>query len=354
MRRRSLCAAVLVTLAGIAAPAAGCSLLESFPSYPEGSDAGRSGDGAHSADGPADRITTDGPADSPIPADALPSCNGGAGFCAPAVPGGWAGPAIFYEGPVGAAADCVSGYTMTYTGFVQPSGVPAVCTPCTCDPSPIACGAALTLPAAKGFCTGTDGGTDGGTYSLEGGCTGLSPYESIILTPYAGQCVPHGGDASLPGAWSSTATACAPTAATSMSTCAPGAFCLPQIPGPFSHRFCVSQAGDLACPAGGYGVKYLTYGTGTDSRGCTSCACGSPKGRLDLCQFDAALCPLAECSGGCTAAVQSFNGCVYTGSNASVSVAPMGTVGDASCPPSGGDPAGELTPTLPTTFCCTL
>ncbi len=131
--------------------------------------------------------------------------------------------------------------------------------------------------------------------------------------------------------------------------CAGGEVCVPPVASPFVS--CIAMAELSPCPSGPYTSRRVYYGAATDTRACTECSCSTPS---------------LECTGG-TVATFGNPGCAmqpHVAWNAPQSCADIHGAqsavydGDAvpssgPCTPVGGVPTGQLTPTSPTTICCT-
>jgi hypothetical protein len=331
--------------AGATAGAAGCSLLQSYDGY-VGTDATAPGEAG--GDTRAEAAEAAG--------QTLSACTmsqGANGLCAPAVPHGWAGPLILFEGPTDPAQVCASGYTSSCNGCLlhaSPSTAEATCAACSCDPSPVSCGVWL----APG-CPQQGQAFDGGFPFVAPGCyalpNGIDP--QMVVGSYAapvGSCAARGGQATVPPAWQESATACIPTAQLQQGSCASGEWCLATPPPPFPPAFCVSQPGTVDCPSGSpYVVTRTVYDDAGDTRGCSSCTCGAPDGGMNA------------MNGGCIGDIQSCMDDACAG--CSPVVCKLGIQGpvlvqidptfQGGCDHGGGQPTGQLTPTGATTFCCT-
>lgn len=137
--------------------------------------------------------------------------------------------------------------------------------------------------------------------------------------------------------------------------------CLPVPGAPFeADRLCVYKDGDVACSGTTYTSKRVFYTGTNDTRGCNTCTCGGITG--------------ASCAGSATIRAYSDAGCssqIYTSTSRAAGTNPFdyfcdntsafqsvrSTPGPVSgtpvCSSSGGAPNGTVTPTMPTTVCCT-
>jgi hypothetical protein len=300
--------------------------------------------------------------------------------CVAAAPAGWAGYVTLYDGVPTPDPDCPSAFPeKAYEGGAGLANDPATCSACQCDkpkgeicvPGPITvsddvcggkpfCAQMLAAPTAGGTCTGTDGAPGGFSNCGPGsGCgAGAAPCNvSVLSTPptvTAGSCRPSGGVAGLPAPrWGSLGRACG--GAISVATgCTNGSVCAPRAVAPFVSGLCIEQAGDIPCPAGPFSAKRVFYTSATDGRSCSACQCGDSAGATCTATtriYSGAM--RGTCSGDLVAMVDG-GACTALTGNPTVGVrgASVTPPKGGSCPPSGGQPVGTLTPAMPTTFCC--
>jgi hypothetical protein len=292
--------------------------------------------------------------------DALVDCadpDCGAVRCAPAVPRGWSGPALFYRGPTSAMApSCPAGTSVVSeanAGLVAP---PAVCTPCDCSvPSGGTCGAATATSYDSQVC---DGGVEAqlsgaGCKSFSVGDKTNSALGAVIPVTSPGACEVVGtATATLPEpSWSERTLLCALGALG--GGCAAGEVCVAAPAAPFEALVCIHRAGEEPCPSGPYATPFVTFSGWQEGRSCTPCGCGTPAG--------------ATCGGttkiyvgtGCTtlATEVPHDGATCKPWSTSTPFNSYAFVGDkapngGACPKTGAEPAGAVAPTGATTVCC--
>jgi hypothetical protein len=243
-----------------------------------------------------------------------------------------------------------------YNGFAD-LNAPSACGACSCGPAP------CQLPVG-GFANDGLGCQGPNSYpyqtpNWDGSCVTLSlpPFSlarSYSIDPTSlGACLPSAQPEPPPPEWAKQVLACR---FPMPLPCSPADhICLEQGPTPgFSLCIAASEKGDRACPAE-YPIKHVGYEKLSDTRLCSPCECGPPKG------------------GNCTAWVSRFESKDCTGPEDGTLIVETpfdcltsleGTLAFQStsakwitnepghCDPSGGVPSGEATPTEPTTFCC--
>jgi hypothetical protein len=316
----------------------------------------------------ADVRSDTGAADAPVMLDAnappdAPGFDAGAGCsgnltCAPPVPpGGWTGPLVLWEGS-GSAPACGSGFNPAYDGGANGAPASATCT-CTCgSPTGATCSAPVLSFNNKNNCHGMACGmvslsqgacTDVG--STGASCGSLSASSS---TASGGTCAADASASVPPWSWGSLAEACMPSALPDAG-CGAGGQCMPLLPLPFEAHVCILKQGTGACPGGGYDIARVYYGGAQDTRGCSSCSCGSPATGVD-CNANAqvVLWSSTGCDAGTTLVVSSPNpsNCetpVFKTQGATFTTTPKG----GTCTPVGGQATGGIVPQDPTTICCT-
>ena len=145
--------------------------------------------------------------------------------CVAAIPTGWSGYVVLYDGPTDSVPACPPPFIIAPSpGGADPVGAPATCSACVC-----------------------------------GAQTG-------------GSCPPAGGAAQLSApTFNRTAVTCD---GVSGASCAGGSCQL--VPStPFASGVCVEQAGDVGCPMP-FADRHLFFASISDMRGCTSCECAPP------------------------------------------------------------------------------
>ncbi len=238
----------------------------------------------------------------------------------------------------------------------------AACSVCKCGPpeNGFACGTPIATvwssqscnnapPCAKGPLT-----ANCSLLKVAATCaTGASSlYISVSADATGGSCVPTPQTAMVtPAKWATSFLVCAPEG--NPAPCSGGGVCAPA-PGPTSSfKLCISQPGDMACPAGPYITKTLINTNFTDTRGCSACACGEPQATCTGGQ--AMFAADGNCSQGgagepvpltCGSASIPSSSAYYA--RLTMTPTPM----NAMCPESGGLPIGTATATEPMTICC--
>lgn len=207
-----------------------------------------------------------------------PAC--GAGYrCVPAPPAGFSEVfALSTVGP-GLSPTCGGSYTVPQMSglYQEPAAAPAACD-CQCSPNSEVCRVAMDFYEGS-QCQGTSWPLTGADRLRSGRCEdvyfsklGTPGSESLRASVQApantnGRCTAT--NVTLPEvAWAVTGRGCAPDP-TSAAGCTAGS-CLPNPPqslGPL----CVSQAGDVVCPAA-FPTKRLFYTDVVDTRAC-ECGC---------------------------------------------------------------------------------
>lgn len=330
------------------------------PNY-DGPDAAHHGDAMNASDG------GDASADGPIE----PPCSG---ECVAFAASNWTGPFLLWLGPEPAAPPCPATAPMVvFEGHGDLDAGPLPCAPCACERPNGDCGLPSALTANAAICgmmkattphtpfdppTGWDGGC-AADVSIAAGklCNGAPCVESVTIAPLVvnetGCAVAQPPLPVDPPTWGTFARACQ---GSTSGTCADLLLCA-AAPAP-GFRRCVAQAGVVDCSASGptpYTEPHVFDHGVEDMRSCSPCSCGQPAG--STCTAEIAIFGNGACTGDA--------GYVVTvGSDASACVdtlagAPLGSksatpsvYAAGACPPSGGLPVGDASPTAPTTFCC--
>lgn len=294
--------------------------------------------------------------------------------CAPTVPFGWSGLAVLFEGVPAQEPACPAAFPSPnpYVGDNTPIAGNAACSACSCGaPAGQTCDlpdkynvqnkACGMNPSAMGTVDLPPnwGGACYGQVNYPGGQTTCGGPCNVALTAPAptvtgGTCPTGGGVPSVPALkWAIRGKACGDSSVG--AGCGAGKACLPKPPQPFLGGLCIYKSGENACPAGDFSVQHVFYEGADDTRGCGACSCGAPAGStcaasidvyndltIDTCVTKVATIP----AGGC---VDLLNNPTVSGAKATITQPPTG----GSCVPSGGQSMGQVTPTTPTTFCCT-
>jgi hypothetical protein len=279
--------------------------------------------------------------------------------CAPAPPPGWTGPVAFGEVSNDAGTPtCGDSYSMAFKGSAGLEVPPAVCN-CSCS---VPTGATCPMPAVSFFsdssCTAACGTpVTLSTSSCPDVPSGCSALQIASASPQGGSCSPTTNETFPPATWSRQSVECFPVPATSQGSCSAGNFCLPAPPA--SLAFCVSQPGvAAACPNGSsYNQGPFVEFSGvsmTESRRCSDCGCEPPTGAT--CDQPTGFSYISNC-GIPTVPFSTPSACAPAGSSSpnglpKANPLPL-TVHGGQCAPTGGVPAGTVTPDdTPTSFCC--
>jgi hypothetical protein len=310
---------------------------------------------------------------------------------------------MLYDGPPGGDPGCPSTYPVqAYAGNGQFNAPAAQCSTCTCgNPSGQQCQAtgpvdmqmSPSYPNTIDFILVTDGVCGGSSQcsgqlqvpnTWTGACYGPNGWlggqttcgagsnctngtgacnKSLVMQPLqvtGGQCAPSTQSPTVPPVtWGALGDACGGEAMITKG-CNAGRVCLPKAQAPFQSGLCVEKGGNNTCPpvAGSpYTVKHLFYGSASDTRGCSDCACDPPAGgtcsatvkvysdgTIDTCSTLVATLNATTTAGDC----KNLTGNPQVGSRQ----ATFSAVTGGTCNPTGGQATGAATPQSPTTFCC--
>jgi hypothetical protein len=286
-----------------------------------GSDGGGAGD---AKTGLSDTgAVDDQPNDAPPP-----SCT-----CTPQPPAGWTLVVFSSSG-----ASCGGAWAAQPTTLHDGMSAPTPTCGCTCGaPASVSCAIEFEngcpVPVtnlASSNCVETGSQVSfpgGGTYSVSGGTCAPEPTSSVP-----------------PLTWTNTLTSCNAAQPFVQGSCSTGDLCAPPVPSGF--QLCATQSGDVACP---FGTKHTEYTGDDDTRGCSTCTCGSASA--------------VTCGG----SIEEFsaNNCTGSYTNVSLPIAGGGTcqgsgssleyiqsTSGGSCTASGGTATGSAAPTGPITLCC--
>jgi hypothetical protein len=177
---------------------------------------------------------------------------------------------------------------------------------------------------------------------------------ALPVTPFGGACAPATASSTPPTSWKPAARACS----TSVGGACPNSneTCVAKLLG--SVGPCISQAGDVACPAA-YTQKTLYYDGNAvnDTRACdgSACSCAAPTG--STCDCGAFGCTVdLYTDGSCgtqQTSVPANNTCsLVTATPGSAKVVGATPVPGPCAPGGTATPGGGVTPTGPVTVCC--
>jgi hypothetical protein len=149
--------------------------------------------------------------------------------------------------------------------------------------------------------------------------------------------------------WGVDGRACAPTVTLAQVDCKSGSVCAPAPAAPYGAQLCIVQAGDVGCPSGPYTNRNTLYAGVDDTRGCSSCTCGTPTGGSCVASFSA----YPSSDGSCSGQPDIYDAPVKcAGVNDPADLRLTITTSSASCTPSPVSPTGSVSPMGPTTVCC--
>lgn len=297
------------------------------------------------------------------------TCSGN-NVCVDQAPSGWLGPIALYEGVPSATPSCSAPFSSeVFTLRKDPVQVPATCSTCSCSYNATSYPTGWWCEATwKNKATGTcpistgNGGTfgvsaAGPSVHVEGACNDLGssfPIHQFTNVRYAGEgAACKAGAAQSPtvpaATWSAGARGCA-LPFPNGNGCSAGNVCAPIPTAPFNGKLCVYQPGDVACPTVRYVTKKLYYANSTDTRTCSTCGCTASglTCNINIKGYSNAACTTETFS--TDAALSTPSACVA----ASARYYKYTVSKSASCSAIGGAPTGTITPTEPTTICCTI
>ncbi|MGK4007708.1 hypothetical protein WMF31_34140 [Sorangium sp. So ce1036] len=260
------------------------------------------------------------------------SCSG---FSCVAIPDGWRGPGLLYDGPASAEIACPAGFSERVDVGGRGVEATATCSPCSCGGPAGACGApeltaylddrcnrrltSATVPPGECFSFGAD-----------------LPFESYrAAPPDAASCEASGGEPTGPAPrFRAEGLVCARPPGE--DGCDAGEACAPrEIDGPFERGVCVYREGDWRCPQG-FDERHVFARDMDDRRGCTRCTCDASG---VTCTATTTLFDDDECRRQ-AATVPHDERCLE---NAPSAVAlRVEVAGTGSCQPRGGMPTGEV------------
>lgn len=271
--------------------------------------------------------------------------------CVPAPATDWIGPLAIYEAsgtPPAPSPACKGAFaTPFYDGFGSPVAAAAACT-CKCGaPVDVLCSSPTMTFYSDWSCKqvcGADQSLAPSCNALDPGCQAMS-FRLSGSEPVGGSCAPEATVTVPPPAWKRAVRLCAPTV--EPAACGAGQVAAPPVGDGFQKtNYCVARSGEWTCPSG-YPSRRSYYESVADTRSCTACTCGAPTG---------ASCgaPTVHADLTCGAPSRSTRAakCELLGPATAASFSDQATGG--ACAPHGGAPVGTVTPTAPTTICCTM
>ena len=288
------------------------------------------------------------------------------GPCVPLPLLGWSLPVLLWSGPQVEAPACPADPAggLRFEGYADPNEPPE-CPSCSCEPPTGEC----ELPSVLNVGTQKCGDEDPPpiTYDYSGLvpdptiCVTANPFPAGLIHSYAvgpttmteSACQPvtslppKSGEAS----WKTFARACSLNVSPCLEPAAP---CVSTAPPPPGFSQCTYQQGEHECPWD-YPSRRVFYDEISDSRHCSECSCGLPKG--GDCTAYVALYKDATCTtvvGARSVNSKTILGCGdLTAGNAlrgKTATTPLYEPG--ACDPSGGEVLGSVELRGPSTFCC--
>lgn len=266
-----------------------------------------------------------------------------------AAPSGWTGPlAVFAsgEGDTGAPTCPASLAVAKVDGHEGDPKSALTCSPCTCGAPDTSCSATL-IQHGDTSCANTTKTTALTTTVCEDMLNGTDSLK-VLVNASATSCPAAGGVATRePVTWPTTVVACgAPELLT--SGCAADEVCAPDPPATFRPKHCISQVGDVACPAPW--TTKLSVSTGVnDARKCPACSCQAPAGVActGTARFSA---PSLACNSVATVNIPIT--CTTTGAQSSWKLLTLTPSAGACAPQSTPPQPGSLAKEGPVTVCC--
>lgn len=315
--------------------------------------------------------TTDGPTTDPDTTDTEtsdtadtettgPASCGSGNVCAPEVPGGgWAGPVIWAEtATTDEPPACPGAYPEpAFLAYDDLQAPPAICD-CDCGAASGASCASIVLEDHHDDSVCNGGAEEEFTVQAGGACNSM-PNEDPgrywnIEDPgvTGGNCAPIDSVEIPDLGWNSVSTVCG-GGTPAEGVCGSGEACVAWPDEGFESRLCIWQPGNLECPNGDYGDRFVRHAEYTDGRNCQTCTCGNPTGS---CSGGVALFASDDCTGSPSSTISIDGGCTRGATLAQYSVHSVRrtnlSVQNVSCEPSVGTAIGEAEPADPYTLCC--
>jgi hypothetical protein len=283
--------------------------------------------------------------------------------CLELAPDGWSGPVLASLGNI-LAPDCpsVAPTQELLAGYGTLTAPPATCSACSCSLDGVVCALPVLTYYRESSCGSVNYPSQNHTITAANQC---------VAPPFLTQAVSYRGNTigqtaqskpmckpgmamptTMPPSFATQARLCKPSALG--GGCQPMHVCAPK-PGASGSdgamSACITQAGDMPCPAGPYSVKTVVYGKTDDTRGCSACTCGPPSN--------------VKCNG--TTTTYTDNACMtaktvvpHTNACTNSSAGSIKIIytadpptGSCSVVANGGQPNGAAMPAEPHTVCCT-
>lgn len=258
--------------------------------------------------------------------------------CAPAVPGGWAGP--FYVVDATTPVDCPTGFARQDLGF-RGLSAPAPACGCNCVTEAGSCGVDFQL-SITGSCFPTivsANAQDGSCLGYNAAGQNIRMRAELVGNPVS--CTPDVSMNVAEATWESASTFCA--APPRGGDCG-AEECIAASPEGYATSLCISGDGDVECPAGDWNSRTVVYRSFEDKRTCEGCTCSGPS----ECEAQAFAYDGGTCNG--TPQDVPFGECTNISVSGSYSVGAVATNG--TCEETRATAAGEATPSNAVTLCC--
>ncbi len=290
-----------------------------------------------------------------------PDCQAAGYKCIPELPSGWSTLSVYATGSK--PAPCGGDYSSTqFDGGQSVSAAPASCSSCSCAPAKgQVCNksniqikyysSATSCSTATSWFFQVSPGCNELTLPHSGGAKPRSARLTFLSAASGGGCAPQGGTPTRPAVtWSGAERVCqAPKLG---AGCGTGTVCAPPPPSSFQAKYCTAKLGSHACPSS-YSNKHTLYTSVNDTRGCTTCSCGSPSPGTCTGVFEDHL--GSGCGGKATKFTTTCTPVPESSASGSEvrSVSVSGIVGGGgTCPPSSTSPSGSVTKSGLATVCC--
>ncbi|MBW2455234.1 MAG: hypothetical protein JRI68_12020 [Deltaproteobacteria bacterium] len=282
-----------------------------------------------------------------------PLCSGY--HCAAAVPNGWSGPAAFYLGDSATALPTcdVAWPTETSGDAGAMSAPPASCGACGCNaPSGETCGVPSISIWLDPDCPGSANAvlpTNAPNSCLSFGGNSNDSFRVSIIPVTGGSCATTSGTPTIdPPSFAEAARVCD---GATLGSCHGSTEVCVRIPdSPFQAQVCVSQSGDVPCPAQDYTEKRLVVLGVTDTRSCSACTCDPPTGAT--CSGTTAVWTNQSCSQSPVTVPNDGATCINHPGGRSVEVTGVTGPTGGTCASGGGQPTGTATVADTLTVCC--
>lgn len=284
-----------------------------------------------------------------------PACADMGMECVPAAPEGFSGPFAWLEHELddGARPSCPAPFDEPLVEAFSTVLAPAAGCGCDCGAysggtCPTMASVEYTAGAACGAVTATQNLGQTCVTLPGGGWSSLGSYYADVPPVQGGGCLALPEVVLDPAVFLTRHLACG--GSFPAMGCAEGELCAPPPTDPLAPRWCVWQAGDVACPEGPYGERTLLHQGIDDTRGCEPCTCAKP---TTPCQNTSVV---VSTSTNCSILTGALLPNVCTNGFGGAALRSLihnpGTPA-GSCTPAEVVPTGDAAGSDPVTFCCT-